>query len=229
MLYFAVIVVILLTILIVGPAYWVKHTLAKYSHPDDRYPGTGSELARILLDWANLQAVKVELSEVGDHYDPIAKAVRLTADKFHGRSLTAITVAAHEVGHAIQDRDGYLPLKFRTRLVQIVGPAEKLGAAILMIAPVVTVLTRAPSAGALFLLGGLLTLGSTAVIHLVTLPMELHASFARALPMLEHGKYVFQEDIPHARRILRAAALTYVSASLMTLLNIGRWWAILRR
>lgn len=221
--------VILFALLILAPSYWVKHTLAKYSHPDDRYPGTGGELARILLDWAHLQTVKVELSEIGDHYDPIAKAVRLTADKFHGKSLTAITVAAHEVGHAIQDRDGYLPLKFRTRMVQIVAPAEKLGAAILMIAPVVTVVTRAPTAGALFLLGGLLTLGSAAVIHLVTLPMELHASFARALPMLEHGKYLFQDDIPHARRILRAAALTYVSASLMTLLNIGRWWAILRR
>ena len=227
MLYF--VLILLFTVLIIGPSYWVKHTLAKYSHPDDRYPGTGAELARILLDWANLQTVKVESSEMGDHYDPVTKAVRLTPDKFHGKSLTAITVAAHEVGHAIQDRDGYLPLKFRTRLVQIVAPAEKLGAAILMIAPVVTVITRAPTAGALFLLGGLLTLGSAAVIHLVTLPMELHASFSRALPMLEHGKYLFQDDVPHARRILRAAALTYVSASLMTLLNIGRWWAILRR
>lgn len=226
---FYLILMITIIALILGPAYWVKHTLAKYSHPDDRYPGTGGELARILLDWANLQAVKVEVTEQGDHYDPIEKAVRLTADKFNGKSLTAITVAAHEVGHAIQDRDGYLPLRLRTRLVQIAAPAEKLGAAILMLAPIITVATRAPSAGALFLLGGLLTLGTATVVHLVTLPMELHASFARALPMLEQGKYLIQGDEPHARRILRAAAWTYVSASLMTLLNIGRWWAILRR
>lgn len=226
---FYLILMITIIALVLGPAYWVKHTLAKYSHPDDRYPGTGGELARILLDWANLQAVKVEVTEQGDHYDPIEKAVRLTADKFNGKSLTAITVAAHEVGHAIQDRDGYLPLKLRTRLVQIAAPAEKLGAAILMLAPIIMVATRAPSAGALFLLGGLLTLGTATVVHLVTLPMELHASFARALPMLEQGKYLIQGDEPHARRILRAAAWTYVSASLMTLLNIGRWWAILRR
>lgn len=226
---FYLILMITIIALILGPAYWVKHTLAKYSHPDDRYPGTGGELARILLDWANLQAVKVEVTEQGDHYDPIEKAVRLTADKFNGKSLTAITVAAHEVGHAIQDRDGYLPLKLRTRLVQIAAPAEKLGAAILMLAPIIMVATRAPSAGALFFLGGLLTLGTATVVHLVTLPMELHASFARALPMLEQGKYLIQGDEPHARRILRAAAWTYVSASLMTLLNIGRWWAILRR
>ncbi|UJP03235.1 MAG: zinc metallopeptidase [Nitrosomonas sp.] len=223
------ILVIVIAALIVGPSYWVKHTLAKYSHPEDRYPGTGAELARILLDWANLQTVKVEVTEQGDHYDPIAKAVRLTEDKFNGKSLTAITVAAHEVGHAIQDRDGYLPLKWRTRLVQIAAPAEKLGAVILMIAPIVAVALRAPAAGALFLAGGLLTLGSAVVVHMVTLPMEWHASFARALPMLEQGKYLIQGDEPHARRILRAAAWTYVSASLMALLNIGRWWAILRR
>lgn len=223
------ILVIVIAALIVGPSYWVKHTLEKYSHPEDRYPGTGAELARILLDWANLQTVKVEVTEQGDHYDPIEKAVRLTADKFNGKSLTAITVAAHEVGHAIQDRDGYLPLKWRTRLVQIAAPAEKLGAVILMIAPIVAVGLRAPAAGALFLAGGLLTLGSAVVVHMVTLPMELHASFARALPMLEQGKYLIQGDEPHARRILRAAAWTYVSASLMALLNIGRWWAILRR
>ena len=226
---FYLVLVVAMTALIVAPSYWVKHTLKKYSYPEDRYPGTGGELARILLDWANLQAVKVEVTEQGDHYDPLEKIVRLTPDKFNGKSLTAITVAAHEVGHAIQDRDGYLPLKLRTRLIQIAAPAEKLGAAILMMAPVITVITRAPIAGALFFAGGLLTLGTATVVHLITLPMEMHASFARALPMLEHGKYLIQGDEPHARKILRAAAWTYVSASLMTLLNIGRWWAILRR
>lgn len=98
-----------------------------------------------------------------------------------------------------------------------------------MIAPVITVATKAPVAGALFLAGGLLTLGFATIIHFITLPMELHASFARALPMLEQGGYLIEGDEPHARKILRAAAWTYVSASLMTLLNIARWWAILRR
>ncbi len=226
---FYIILMIFIILLIVGPSYWVKHTFAKYSYPEDRYPGTGGELARILLDWANLQAVKVEITQLGDHYDPIEKVVRLTSDKFNGKSLTAITVAAHEVGHAVQDRDGYLPLKLRTRLVEIAAPAEKLGAAILMLAPVIAVAAKAPSAGALFLLGGLLTMGTATIVHLVTLPMELHASFARALPMLEQGNYLIQGDQPHARRILRAAAWTYVSVSLMTLLNVARWLAILRR
>ena len=223
------ILVILIATLIVGPSYWVKHTLKKYSYPEDRYPGTGAELARILLDWAKLQSVKVEITDVGDHYDPIEKVVRLTPDKFNGKSLTAITVAAHEVGHAVQDRDGYLPLRLRTKLVKLAAPAEKFGAAILMLAPIVLIVTRAPIAGALFLAGGLLTIGAATLVHMVTLPMEMHASFSRALPMLEKGGFLKDGDAPHARRILRAAALTYVSASLMTLLNIGRWLAILRR
>ncbi len=226
---FYLILILIVVAAIIGPSYWVKHTLEKYSYPEDRYPGTGGELARILLDWANLQQVKVETTDAGDHYDPIKKIVRLTPEKFNGKSLTAITVAAHEVGHAIQDRDGYLPLRLRTRLVQLAAPAEKLGAAILMLAPLAVVITRAPVAGALFLTGGLMTLGTATLVHLVTLPMEMHASFARALPMLEHGNYLKEGDEPHARRILRAAAFTYVSASLMALLNIGRWWAILRR
>ena len=78
-------------------------------------------------------------------------------------------------------------------------------------------------------LGGLLSLGSSTLVHLVTLPTELDASFARALPILEKGNYLRPEDRPHARRLLKAPALTYVSASLMSLLDIARWWAILRR
>jgi Zn-dependent membrane protease YugP len=203
--------------------------MEKYSQPDDRYAATGAELARTLLDRANLPQVSVEITALGDHYDPLEKAVRLTSDKFNGRSLTAITVAAHEVGHAIQDQAGYLPLKMRTRLVQLAAPAEKLGAGILMLAPLMVVLVRAPIVGALFLAGGLLTLGTSTLVHLITLPMEMNASFARALPILEQGNYLKPGDAPHARRLLTAAAWTYVSASLMTLLNIARWWAIIRR
>ena len=98
-----------------------------------------------------------------------------------------------------------------------------------MLAPVVTLLTRAPVAGLLMLLGGFLVLGLGTAIHLITLPMELDASFGRALPMLEKGGFLRSGDKRHARRLLTAAACTYLAASLMSLLNIGRWWAILRR
>lgn len=211
------------------PGIWVRRVLERYSQPPDRYAGTGAQLARYLLDKRGLDEVTVESTDQGDHYDPLAKAVRLTPDKYEGRSLTAITVAAHEVGHAIQDGDGYGPLRFRTRLVRIAQPIEKIGAATLMVAPFVGALTRAPNIGLIMLAAGFLTLATSTLVHLTTLPTEFDASFNRALPTLNDHNILKPVDRPHARRLLTAAALTYVSASLMSLLNIARWWAILRR
>ena len=89
--------------------------------------------------------------------------------------------------------------------------------------------TRAVPATLLMMIGGLLTLGFAILIHVLTLPTEFDASFNRALPLLEKGEYLKPGDVPHARRLLRAAALTYVASSLVTLLSAARWWAILRR
>jgi len=226
----AIIVFILLILaLVFGPGIWVQGILARYSEPENRYSGTGAELARHLLNARGLGSVKVEATELGDHYDPEAKAVRLTPDKFSGHSLTAITVAAHEVGHAIQDHQQYAPLQWRTRLVKATRSVERLGAGILMISPFLGVATRAPGIGLLTFVAGLLTLSISALVHLITLPTEFDASFGRALPMLEEQKVLKTVDTPHARKLLTAAALTYVSASLMSLLNIARWLAILRR
>ena len=215
--------------LVFGPGIWVRRVLARYSTPDDRYPGTGAELARHLLDLNGLQSVQVEETDQGDHYDPLAKAVRLTPEKFSGRSLTAITVAAHEVGHAVQDHIGYAPLRLRTRLIRIIEPLQKAGAAVLMAAPLLGAVTRAPGLSLLMLAGGFMTLLSSTLVHFVTLPTEVDASFVRALPMLDRHGILKDVDRPHAKTLLKAAALTYVSASLMSLLNVARWWAILRR
>jgi Zn-dependent membrane protease YugP len=221
--------ILLILLLVFGPAIWVRRVLERYSEPEDRYPGTGEQLARELLDAQGLEEVAVEATEQGDHYDPLDKTVRLTADKFSGRSLTAITVAAHEVGHAIQDHVGYAPLRMRTRLVRATRRIEKLGAAILVVSPFLGLVTRVPSIGLVTLAAGLVTLGTAAVVHLVTLPTELDASFGRALPLLDRQRILKPVDRPHARRLLTAAALTYVSSALMSLLNIARWLAILRR
>ena len=215
--------------LVFGPSIWVRHVLSKYSQPEDRYRISGGQFARSLLDAAGLNEVKTEPTDLGDHYDPMSKTVRLAPERYEGRSLTAITVAAHEVGHALQDHLGYQPLKLRTRLVFWVKPVEKLGAGILIGAPLLTALVRAPSVGMLMFLGGILTLGTAALVHMLTLPTELDASFKRALPILEASDILYPNDLPHARKLLSAAAMTYVSASLMSLLNIGRWIAILRR
>lgn len=224
-----VIFIALILILVFGPGIWVQRVLARYSEPVDRYSGTGAELARHLLDAHDLKAVRVESTEAGDHYDPDAKAVRLAPDRHDGRSLTAITVAAHEVGHALQDHENYAPLRLRTRLVKATRGVERAGAAVLIVSPFLGAVTRVPAIGLLTFAAGLLTLGSAALVHFVTLPTEFDASFSRALPMLDKHRVLKAVDRPHARTLLRAAALTYVSASLMSLLNIARWLAILRR
>ncbi len=220
---------LLILALLFGPGLWVRRVLERYSTPADRYAGSGSQLARHLLDRVGLQSVKVERCKEGDHYDPAAKAVRLAEDKFDSHSLTAITVAAHEVGHAIQDAEAYRPLRLRGRLVAFARPAERIGAAVLMVSPFLGALTRAPSLGILMFLGGMLSLATGTLVHLVTLPTEFDASFGRALPLLEREAILKPADRRHARKLLRAAAFTYVSASLMSLLNVARWLTILRR
>jgi Zn-dependent membrane protease YugP len=219
----------LVLLIVLGPSLWVKRVMKKHSTPADRYQGSGAELARHLLDQLDMQQVGVEQTDQGDHYDPIAKVVRLSQDNYESHSLTAVTVAAHEVGHAIQDHQGYPPLRWRHRLVGWAGPAEKLAAGILIASPFVSMVTLAPVAGVVTFLVGFLFLGLMPVLHLVTLPVELDASFARALPMLTKGKFLKAGDELHARRILTAAACTYVAVSLMSLLNIARWVAIIRR
>jgi Zn-dependent membrane protease YugP len=220
---------IALIALIVGPGMWVKSVMRRYQQPADRYAKTGGQIARELLDSQALRNVRTEVTEKGDHYDPIAKVVRLSPENFNGRSLTAIAVAAHEVGHAMQDARGFGPLKWRTRLVHWVTPIEKLGAGMLMISPLTAAFSHSRAIGMLTFFAGLLTLGSSVMVHVLTLPTEFDASFGRALPLLEKRGLLRTGDEPRARRLLRAAALTYVSSALQTLMNIARWWAILRR
>jgi hypothetical protein len=155
--------------------------------------------------------------------------VRLGADRFNGRSLTAVVVAAHEVGHALQHRLGYRPLRWRTGLAKLAVAAQYLGNGLFVLAPVVTLLTHAPSSALLLAAAGLASFGSATLLHAVTLPVEWDASFRRALPLLEAGGYLSGADRAKARQILTAAALTYVAASLASLLNLWRWLRWMKR
>lgn len=205
--------------------------MKKYSEPADRYKdqGNGGELARHLLDRFDLGDVKVEETPDGDHYDPVAKAVRLTPGNYTGYSLTAVTVAAHEVGHAIQDARGESLFRARQKLAKTAMVAERCAGILLIAAPIVFILTRAPQASILTILIGAMSMAMGTVVHLVTLPVEFDASYRKALPILKEGDYLREADLQHAERILKAAALTYVAGSLASLLNLGRWIAILRR
>lgn len=227
MAYLLILVVVLL--LIYAPQLWVNRVMAKYNQTaEENFPGTGGELARHLLERFNLRDVKVEVTEVGDHYDPTTKVVRLTADKYSGRTLTAITTAAHEVGHAIQHAAEEPLLRWRTRLVMFASVSQKIGSFLLFAAPFLTFATRAPSAGLISLMAAFLVMGMNVVVQLVTLPVELDASFKKALPLLQTG-YLTKEQSKAAKEILRAAAFTYLAASLAGLLNFWRWIQILKR
>ena len=224
-----ILLLLLILALVFGPQLWVKYVLRKYSSERNDFPGTGGELARHLLDRFHMEYVRVEITERGDHYDPAEKVVRLSPGNHDKKSLTAIAVAAHEVGHAIQHHQGETKLALRTRLVHVAYWAEKIGAMAMVAMPVVAAITRAPAVGGGMLVLGLLSLGMAALVHLVTLPVEWDASFGKALPVLKSGQYISAEDEKAVRKILRAAAMTYVAASLASLLNLWRWLRLLRR
>ncbi len=211
-----------------GPQLWVRHALKTHAHERDDLGGTGRELARHLLDQFNLRNVQVQVARDGnDHYDPGERVVRLSEEYYHGRSVTALAVAAHEVGHAIQHRDEYAPLMIRQRLTHSAVIAEK-GAAIVSVLLSVVGFMISPK---LFVLGvvALILFGLVEVIvHLVTLPVEFDASFNKALPVLFGGGFLPETDKDAAQSILRACAFTYVAGAATRILSLGRLLAILR-
>lgn len=225
--YLVLLVIILLGVLFV-PQWWARRVMQRHSVPRADYPGTGAELARHLLDKFELNSVRVEITEQGDHYDPTVKAVRLSAEHFNGKSLTAIAVAAHEVGHAIQDALDYAPLRWRSRLVSAAQQAERIGSGMIVLMPVITLLARSPRAALIMFVLGLAGMALSVLVHLVTLPVELDASFNRALPLLRAGQYIDEQDQRAAQQVLRAAAFTYLAASLASLLNVWRWMSLWR-
>jgi Zn-dependent membrane protease YugP len=227
MIYFLLLGVLLL--LIFGPRLWVQHIMAKYNRQkEENFPGNGEEFARHLLDRYGLNEVQVEKADAGDHYDSKNKAVRLTKDKLEGRTLTAITIAAHEVGHALQDAAEEPLFLWRSRLGTIAVGAQRLGSFLLFASPILSIVTRAPSAGLLSSMAAFLVMGSNVILQLATLPVELDASYKKALPLLKSG-YLQPDQHRAAEKILRAAAFTYLSASLAGLLNFWQWMRVLRR
>jgi hypothetical protein len=207
---------------------WVRHAMRRHAGEREDFPGTGGELARHLLDLANLKDVEVEIAPEGDHYDPVDKVVRLTPEHYDGRSVTAVAVAAHEVSHALQDADGNRLLAARVKLAGTVRAIEIGAAVVLASAPVLMILVKSPVLLVLQIAVVVALMASRLVVHLLTLPVEFDASFRRALPILERGGYLDPNDLPAARTVLRAAALTYVASALVTLLDVTRLLRVLR-
>ena len=220
----------ILLVLILGPQLWTKYVFKRYDTLLDELPGTGGELAQHLITRLKLTGYNVEALETGgDHYNPENKTVCLSTDVYERKSLTSVVIAAHEIGHALQHNTGFKPLYLRWKLAKYIAFTEKTASIILVSFPFVTLLVKSPLVGVLMLASGILILVLPVIFHLITLPVEWDASFNRALPLLMEGRYLPQSAEPVARRILTAAALTYVSASLSSLLNFYRWIAFLRR
>jgi Zn-dependent membrane protease YugP len=214
---------------IFGPSLWVKLVMSRYSSEKPEMPGTGGELAKHLIKRFSLKDVEVEITELGDHYDPIEKKVRLSREHYESKSLTAVAIAAHEVGHAIQDHQGDKRLATRTKMVPIVNLLARWSVVIISLSPVIGIITRHPIPFSLLLFIGLSGFIARMMMHAVTLPIEFDASFSKALPILREGDYVSQSNEKAVSHVLRAAALTYVSAALADILNLSRWIFILLR
>ena len=224
-----IVLILLGALIIFGPNVWVSHILNKYNrYPETNFPGTGGELARHLLDRFDLQDVKVVVTETGDHYNPIDRSVALTQDKFDGKTLAAIVIAAHECGHAIQHARREPLFLLRHRLAQSAQAAQIVGSALLAASPLIGGLAVSPHLSLVSLTGAFMVLGYGVIVQLATLPVEFDASFKKALPLLSTG-YLSEHQLAPSKTILRAAALTYVAGTLLQLLNFWRWITVLRR
>ncbi len=214
--------------LTLGPQWWVKRQIETHSFDRPDFPGTGGELAEHLVEHFGLKGVGVEATDLGDHYDPDSKTVRLSQGNFDGRSVTAVAVAAHEVGHAIQHDRKERGIRLRQALAKLLVASDRIASIFFLAAPVLAIFLRAPAAFIAFVVIGISFLALRLVVALVTLPVEFDASYGKALPILREGGYLSPEDLPAARSVLRAAAWTYVAGAAMSLVNLARWVRILR-
>ena len=203
-------------------AQWkVQSTFSEYSKVASSYGMTGAQVARRLLDANGLNDVPVEASEgaLSDHYDPQKGVLRLSSDVHGSNSVAALGVAAHEVGHAIQGKKGFFLMQFRNGLV----PVANIGSTMAFPLFFLGFLFQAPRLMDI----GILVFGAAVLFQVVTLPVELDAS-RRALAALSGGGYLSVDEQPLARKVLQAAALTYVAALAMAVLQLLRL-LVLRR
>jgi len=224
----AIVFVVVLLAIVVLPQFWVRHTIQRHEVERPDLDGTGGELARHLLNRFDLNGVKVEITDKGNHYDPEAKTVRLTAKHHDGRSLSAVAIAAHEVSHALQDARGERMLALRQRLVKFASVTDRFAGVFFIASPILGGLARTPVAFFGLVGLGVALLAVRVIVDLVTLPVETDASFKKALPILESGGYVDPADMPAVRSVLRVAAFTYLAGALISLVNLARWIRLLR-
>ena len=197
----------------------VKSNFAKYRKVYNRRGYTGAMIARMILDQNGLNHVAIEMvsGQLTDHYDPRTNVVRLSSSVYNSTSVAALGVAAHEVGHAIQHSQGYVPMKLRGAIIPITQIGSQLSWPLFFI-------------GLIFQMDILLTIGivlfaAVVLFQLVTLPVEFNAS-SRALRTLESNYYLEPDEMVGAKKMLSAAAMTYVASLITAILQLFRLLAI---
>ena len=199
----------------------IKASFSKYSKVNSVNGYTGAQVARMLLDGAGLFDIPVEIvqGKLTDHYDPSKRVMRLSKEVYNGTSVASIGVAAHETGHAMQDKENYVPLRLRNSIV----PAVNISSNASWVLFIMGVILSIPS----LINIGIVLFSAVVAFQLITLPVEFNAS-SRALNILESKSILYGDEINGAKSVLNAAAMTYLSAALMAvsqlirLLLIGR-------
>ena len=196
----------------------VKSTYSKYSHYRSVSGMTGAEVAQRILNAAGIYDVKVGrvAGDLTDHYNPSTKVLNLSDSVYGSTSVAALGVAAHECGHAIQHMQGYAPLKFRSAFVPVANIGSTLAWPVIILGVIIN------SESSQWIINAGIFLFSFAVIfQLITLPVEFDAS-KRALYMLENQRILGETEVSHARKVLGAAALTYVAGAASAILQLLR-------
>jgi len=221
--------IFIVVIAIYAPSLWVRWVMYRHSKEMTDMPGNGHELAQHLINRFELIDTKVEEGGKNvNHFDPGDRMVRLSPEIYSGKSLTAVAIAAHEVGHAIQYHRGEKLILWRSHMLPKVAVVEKVSVAFLMLIPVLGAAVRSPIVMIIMALMLLSFMLSRLAFHVSTLPVEWDASFNKALPILIEGKYVTESQLPAIRQVLKAAALTYAAAALADLVSVWRWIRFLR-
>ncbi|MBM7647977.1 Zn-dependent membrane protease YugP [Bacillus ectoiniformans] len=193
----------------------VKSTYKKYSKVPVSTGMNGAETARRILDDNGLHNVKVVETRgfLSDHYNPLTKTVHLSSNNFHGHSIAGAAVAAHEVGHAIQDAESYAFLRFRHALVPVANISSNLSWIFIMIGIFSTI--------SQMLLLGIVLMAAGVLFQIVTLPVEFNAS-SRAMDQIVSSGIIRNDEEREARKVLNAAAMTYVAAAAVAVLELAR-------
>ena len=193
----------------------VKSTYARFKEVVSRRGINGYEMAKEILTRNGINNVEIEKidGELTDHYDPRKKVLRLSNENFRGGSMAALGVAAHEVGHALQHKDSYGPLAIRNSIAPVVSFGSTLAFPLLIIGFLLT--------NNMLLDIGIILFTGVVLFHLVTLPVEFNAS-KRAIMVLEKGGYLTTDELPKAKKVLDAAAWTYVAAAATAVMMLIR-------